>query len=87
MTASTDALIAALTHPSLYLMGNEDGGVELLCRDHFDGGRPLACYNSPGDRQADPKVVQVATIPGLWIEAVKHLASGHQVTPENGDAP
>lgn len=94
MKVSIDALIAALLHPALYLMGNEDGGVELHCRDHFDGGRPLACYDRSGSGHPDPAVAWVATVPSLWAEAVKHLAGHHsaipivdEATPKPGTTP
>lgn len=71
MKLPVDALIEALTHPSLYLTGDEHGGVGLHCSDHFDGGRPLAYYGEP-DMYTD--VPTVSAIPGLWAEAVQHLA-------------
>jgi hypothetical protein len=42
---STNSLIAALTHRSFYLSGDENSGVALRCRDHHNGGRPLAYYD------------------------------------------
>lgn len=75
MKVSTDALIAALLHPALYLSGDEHGGVGLHCGDHFDGGRPLAYYGEP---YQNPDVPTVVTIPNLWAEAVKHLDSEHR---------
>ncbi|MER7361925.1 hypothetical protein [Nonomuraea wenchangensis] len=74
MKLPVDALVAALTHPSFYLSGDENGGVGICCRDHFDGGRPLAYY---GDTYPDPKVPTVSTIPSLWAHAVDHLARAH----------
>lgn len=76
MKVATDQLIAALINPRLYLMGNEDGGVELHCRDHFDGGRPLAYY---GDAHPDSEMTTVQTVSSLWAEAVKHLDKHHTV--------
>lgn len=72
-----DALLATLTHPSLYLLGDGNGGVSIHCRHHYDVGRPLAYYDRAGSAYPDPAVVNVATIPGLWTEAVQHLAHGH----------
>ena len=77
MKVSTDALIAALLHPALYLSGDEHGGVGLHCGDHFNGGRPLAYY---GDAHPDPEMTTVRTIPSLWAEAVKHLDSDHRTS-------
>jgi hypothetical protein len=75
---STDSIIAAILHPSLHLTGDEDGGVGLHCRDHFDGGRPLAHYERTGSDYPDPLVARVASIPSLWAEAVKHLEASHK---------
>jgi hypothetical protein len=75
---STDALIEALTHPSLYLSGDENGGVGLHCRDHHDGGWPLAYYDRAGSIYPDHAVANVATIPSLGACAVDHLATQHQ---------
>ena len=77
MKIPADLLIAALTHPDLYLSGDENGGVELLCRTHRDGGRPIAYY---GDCYPDPGVATVATIPALWATAADHLATQHRET-------
>lgn len=77
MRIPTDALIAALLNPRLHLSGDEDGGVGLHCRDHFDGGRPLAYYDRGDTVYPDPAVPTVATIPGLWAQAVDHLAAHH----------
>lgn len=75
---STDSLIAALLDPRLYISGDEDGGVSLHCRDHFDGGRPLAHYDRSAGVYPDPEVANVSTIPGLWAAAVQHLAAKHR---------
>jgi hypothetical protein len=83
MRIPADALIAVLTDPRFHLAGDDKGGVGLRCRDHQDGTREFAYY-----RDATPSaptslgVVHVATIPGLWAEAVKHLATEHH--PEAG---
>lgn len=78
MRIPADTLIAVLTDPRFRLVGDERGGVGLRCRDHQDGIREFAYY-----RDATPAaptsldVVNVATIPGLWAEAVKHLDDEH----------
>lgn len=87
MKVSTDSLIAALLHPRLYLMGNEDGGVELHCRDHFDGGRPLAYYDRTTPANTDPRIAYVTTIPGLWAEAVQHVEAFHRTETGHDDGP
>lgn len=85
MKVSTDALISALLHPRLYLCGDEDGGVALQCRDHFDGGRPLAYMPGLGAYE-DLKVPTVPTIAALIAEAAKHLSAHHRDTGEgDGD--
>jgi hypothetical protein len=71
------ALLGALTHPRLFLSGDENGGISLHCRDHFQQGRPLAYYDHTGETYPDETVACVATIPGLWAEAVKHLQGAH----------
>lgn len=78
--AAIDALLEALTHPSLYLSGDEDGGVGLHCHPCFDGGRPLAYYERSGSACVDPAVPTVVTIPGLWAQAADHLATHHRET-------
>ncbi|MEV0382407.1 hypothetical protein [Nonomuraea sp. NPDC050643] len=75
---AVDLLIEALTHPDLYLMGDEDGGVGIHCRTHHDGGRPLAYYDRTGSAYPDPEVANVSAIPSLWAKAVDHLAGAHQ---------
>ncbi|SET48731.1 hypothetical protein [Nonomuraea wenchangensis] len=77
MKVAKDDLIAALLHPRLYLCGDEDGGVGLHCRDHFDDGRPLA-YLSALAAHADVKVVTVTSVAALIGEAAKHLQSTHR---------
>lgn len=77
MKISADSLIAALTHPGFYLSGDDNGGVGIHCRDHHDGGRPLAHYDPAGAEYADPAVACVSTIPALWAKAVDHLADRH----------
>ncbi|KAB8186877.1 hypothetical protein FH608_046145 [Nonomuraea phyllanthi] len=78
MKLPVDALLEALTHPCFYLSGDENGGVGLHCRDHHDGGRPLAYYDRAGSICSDPEVANVATIPGLWAVAVDHLSTQHE---------
>ena len=85
MKVSTDSLIAALLHPRLYLMGNEDGGVELHCRDHFDDGQPFAYYARTTPANTDARIVYVTSVPALWAEAVKHLEAAHRTEPGHDD--
>lgn len=75
MKVSTDSLISALLDPRLHLSGDAGGGVALRCRDC--DGNVLAYYSANGTAYVDPAVAKVATIPGLWAEAVKHLATEH----------
>lgn len=80
---STDSLISALLHPRLYLCGDEDGGVGLHCRDHFDGGRPIAYMPGLGAYE-DLKAPTAPTIAALIAEAAKHLAAHHRDNSEGG---
>jgi hypothetical protein len=73
---AADALIEALTHPSLYLAGDGRGGVGLHCGDHFNDGKPIAYYGEPWEHPGTPTV---STVPSLWAEAVKHLESAHRI--------
>lgn len=62
-----------------YLVGNEDCGVGIGCRDCWDGGRPLAYYDS-GDTRAyadDPAVENVSTISGMVAAAARHEREAH----------
>jgi hypothetical protein len=60
------------------LIGDEDCGVGIECRDHFDGGRPLAYYDSgTGVYKNDPLVQDVSTIPGLLAAAEVHEHEMH----------
>jgi hypothetical protein len=66
----------------MYLQGDEDGGVSLYCRDCWDGGRPLAYYESfPGARNIpyadDDAVVNVSTFEALVTAAHDHRRSVH----------
>jgi hypothetical protein len=79
MNVSKDALIAAILDQRFHLMGDEDTGVGLYCRDCFDGGRPLAYLSGLGAYD-DLKVASVPTIPALWAEAAKHLHDEHRST-------
>lgn len=58
------------------LIGDEDCGVGIECRDHFDGGRPLAYYQGGGP-SPDPLVLNVSTIPGLLTAAEVHEHEMH----------
>lgn len=63
-----------------YLMGDEDCGVALHCRDCWDGGRPIAYYAPPGSSPAytdDPLVEDVTTISGLLTTARRHEREVH----------
>lgn len=67
------------------LVGDEDGGVGIECRDHFDGGRPLAYYATGGHPSYtdDPEVVNTSTIAELLAVAETHEREVHggPVTP------
>jgi hypothetical protein len=70
---------------SLYLQGDEDGGVSLQCPDCWDGGRPLSYYdNSPDTRYVpyanDDAVLNVATFEALVAAARDHGRSVHGET-------
>lgn len=59
----------------LTLMGDEDCGVGLHCRESWDGGRPLAYYSlDERDRtyEGDPKVERVSTLADLMSCIVRH---------------
>jgi DNA-binding transcriptional regulator YhcF (GntR family) len=68
--------VDALDQPCFRLSGDEDGGVSLHCRDHFDGGWPLAYYGANSPYPAT-EVPAVTTIGQLQDEAARHLASHH----------
>ncbi|MFC4060240.1 hypothetical protein ACFOWE_18200 [Planomonospora corallina] len=70
-------VLAALFDPRLYLVGNEDGHVELQCHDCWDGGRPLAYLDRHGGTYPDAKVVPVETLPALAGFAHEHLRTRH----------
>jgi hypothetical protein len=76
---SRDSLIAALLHPSLYLVGDSKGCVSLYCHDHVSR-HPIAYYGRDEDDggHRTPEVAYVPTIPSLWAEAANHLAGTHQ---------
>jgi len=80
-TPQEPAAANPLEHSCFVLSGDEDGGVGLHCRDHFDGGRPLAYYGAHSPYPAT-KVPAVTTIRQLQEEAAKHLASNHGPGPD-----
>jgi hypothetical protein len=61
------------------LIGDENCDVGIECRDHFDGGRPLAFSSSDAKPPyADDLLVQnVSTIPGLLAAAEVHEHEEH----------
>lgn len=63
------------------LIGDEDCGASIECREHFDGGRPLAYCNDTIDKlspyASDPAVQVVSTIPGLLAAALVHEVEMH----------
>jgi hypothetical protein len=74
----TEALLSVFLGGRYRLIGDEDTGVGIECRDHFDGGRPLGYYQSPAYRSPYPdEVVSVDTIPALLAVAVDHEACAH----------
>ncbi|MEN3540969.1 hypothetical protein AAH991_38050 [Microbispora sp. ZYX-F-249] len=56
----------------MWLCGDENGGVELHCRDCERGGRPLAYHHDHGGRYPDPTMPIVRTIPALIQAAQQH---------------
>jgi hypothetical protein len=80
---SRDALIAALLHPSLYLVGDSTGCISLYCHDHVSR-YPIAYYgrdeDDGGHRQ--PEVAYAPTIPSLWAAAADHLTAAHRSKPD-----
>jgi len=82
---STDSLISALLHPSLYLLGDSTGCISLYCRDHVTP-HPIAHYGRDEDDgdYRDPRVAYVPGVPSLFAEAAKHLSAHHR--ERGGDA-
>jgi hypothetical protein len=81
---STDTLLEVLLGGRYRLIGDENCGVGIECRDHFDGSHPLGCYRSPA--YPSPyldEVVAVDTIPGLLAVAVHHESTAHHA-PQSG---
>lgn len=72
-----DRLTAALSDSRFWLCGDEDGNVDLHCRDCSDGGRPFAHYAPHSPSWNDPKVTNVTTIPDLFEAASHHLTDAH----------
>lgn len=67
------------------LVGDEDTGVGIECRDCFDDGRPLAYYEGVATLWLDdPKVANVSTITDLLLAAVDHERTAHQA--DNAEA-
>lgn len=64
-----------------YLLGDEDGGVHLGCRDCWAGGRPIAYYDSTNRSRPpyieDPLVENVAMITDLLSAADRHEHKEH----------
>jgi hypothetical protein len=81
---SRDALVGALLDQRFYLLGDEDCGVSLYCRECPDGGRPLAYHSTsePNAYQGDPKVAKPSTIAALFGEAANHLTAAHRAKPD-----
>ncbi len=72
----------------LRLVGDEDCGVGLECRDCWDGGRPLAYLRSyPGDTtyQHDPKVSVVDDLAALLAVGRGHLDGHLRDTPARAE--
>lgn len=77
-------LVPLVAAPDLYarfnLMGDEDCGVALHCRDCWDGGRPLAYYdtnNATPPYRDDELVENVTTISGILTVARRHDREVH----------
>lgn len=67
----------------MYLLGDEDCGVGLHCSTCWDGGRPLAYYESnPGTTYPDRVVPTFHEMDGLMAAATEH-AAGHQPRPSH----
>lgn len=63
-----------------YLSGDENCGVSLHCRDCWDGGRPLAYYDSVTTSPPytdGPLVENVTTIAGLLAVPRRHDREAH----------
>lgn len=58
----------------LRLVGDEDAGVGIECRECWDGGRPLGYL---GDPYADDRVVFVTSVPELLAVGRRHLDEKH----------
>lgn len=58
----------------LRLLGDEDCGVGIHCRDCHEGGRP---YGYLGDPYADDAVTFVTTVPELLAVGRRHLDERH----------
>lgn len=77
MKVSTDALIAALLDQRFNLAGEPSGGVSLHCRDCTS---LVGFYSRKGAIHPNPDTANVATVAGLWAQAVDHLADEHRET-------
>ena len=69
------------TFDRLRLVGDEDAGVGIECRECRDGGRPLGYL---GDRYADDKVVFVTRVPELLAVGRRHLDEVHDAPRAEG---
>lgn len=58
----------------LLLLGDEDTGVGIQCRDCWDGGRPLGYL---GDPFKDDLVTFVTSVPELLAVGRRHLDEKH----------
>lgn len=61
----------------LTLSGDEDGGVGIGCRDHYDGGRPLGYLGWTKAYDGDPQVTQVDSVARLIEVGRRHLDDRH----------
>ncbi len=75
--ADSDQLLTVLFNGRYFLAGDEDGGVELGCRDHVNAGQPLGYYGGM-DRYPDPAVPCVSTVPALLDIAAQHETDRHR---------
>lgn len=72
--------VAPLVSARFYLSGDEDCGVSLYCRDCWDGGRPIAYYDSTRANPPywdDERVENVTTISQLVTVAQRHDREVH----------
>jgi hypothetical protein len=68
------------SHDRYYLMGDEDGGVGLQCRDCDTGGRPVMYY---GYTYPDPTMPITLSIDELFAARTRHDLTHPSVFPSS----